>query len=172
MSRPKEKKVSGHEPAIRRAVPGDEEIIANLIFEAFAQFREHYTPAAFEYTAASADKIRERFVEGPMWIAYIDGKPVGTVSGLPEEERFYIRSMAIKPSAQRGGVGQRLLDALEAHARAEGFKKLYLYTTFVLPGAKGLYEKNGFYVLRETAPEEWYGMGGLEMEKDFGNGTG
>jgi hypothetical protein len=35
----------------------------------------------------------------------------------------------------------------------------------VLPGAKRLYEKNGFYVLRETPPEEWYDMGGLEMEK-------
>jgi hypothetical protein len=30
-----------------------------------------------------------------------------------------------------------------------------------------LYEKNGFYVLRETAPEEWFDMGGLEMEKDL-----
>jgi len=40
-----------------------------------------------------------------------------------------------------------------------------LYTTFVLPGAKRLYEKNGFYVVRETEPEEWFGMGGLEMEK-------
>jgi N-acetylglutamate synthase-like GNAT family acetyltransferase len=84
---------------------------------------------------------------------------------LPEEERFYIRSMAIKPSVQRGGIGQRLLDTLEAFARDADYKKLYLYTTFVLPGAKRLYEKNGFYVLRETPPEEWYDMGGLEMEK-------
>ena len=69
------------------------------------------------------------------------------------------------PTVQRGGIGQRLLDTLEAFARDAGFKKLYLYTTFVLPGAKRLYEKNGFYVLRETAPEEWCDMGGLEMEK-------
>ena len=150
---------------IRRAVPGDEETIAALILEAFAPFRDEYTADAFEYTAANADRIRERFDEGPMWIAEIDGQPVGTVSGLPEEERFYIRSMAIKPSAQRGGIGQRLLEVLETFARDAEFEKLYLYTTFVLPGAKRLYEKNGFYVLRETPPEEWYNMGGLEMEK-------
>jgi N-acetylglutamate synthase-like GNAT family acetyltransferase len=150
---------------IRRAEPGDEETIAALILEAFAPFRDKYTADAFEYTAAKADKIRERFDEGPMWIAEIDGQPVGTVSGLPEEERFYIRSMAIKPSAQRGGIGQRLLEVLETFARDAEFEKLYLYTTFVLPGAKRLYEKNGFYVLRETPPEEWYDMGGLEMEK-------
>ena len=152
---------------IRFAKPGDEETIASLIFEAFAPFREHYTPDAFDYTAASADRIRERFAEGPIWLACIDGEPVGTVSGLPEDERFYIRSMAISPAAQRGGIGQRLLDTLEAFALESGYTKLYLYTTHVLPGAKRLYEKNGFYVVRETAPEEWYGMGGLEMEKEL-----
>jgi N-acetylglutamate synthase-like GNAT family acetyltransferase len=100
-----------------------------------------------------------------MWIASDGGEAVGTVSGLPEEERFYIRSMAVKPTVQKRGVGQRLLDGLEAYAREHQFGKLYLYTTFVLPGAKRLYEKNGFYVLRETPPEEWFDMGGLEMEK-------
>ncbi|HVF47021.1 MAG TPA: GNAT family N-acetyltransferase, partial [Pyrinomonadaceae bacterium] len=92
---------------------------------------------------------------------------VGTVSGLPEEERFYIRSMAVKPAAQGKRIGQKLLDALEKHARGSDFRKLYLYTTFVLPGARPLYEKNGFYVVRETPPEEWFGMGGIEMEKEL-----
>ena len=161
------RKAPVHEAAVRRAEPGDEDTIAGLIFEAFAPFRDEYTPDAFDYTAASVDRVRERFAEGPMWLAYIGEEPVGTVSGLPEEERFYIRSMAIKPTAQRGGIGQRLLDTLEAFALDDGYKKLYLYTTFVLPGAKRLYEKNGFYVARETEPEEWFGMGGLEMEKEI-----
>ena len=167
MLRPTAEKASGHDVEIRFAEPGDEAIISSLIFEAFAPFREHYTPEAFDYTTASADRIRERFAEGPIWLAYVGGEPVGTVSGLPEEERFYIRSMAIDPDVQRGGIGQRLLDTLEAFAHDAGYKKLYLYTTHVLPGAKRLYEKNGFYVVRETAPEEWYGMGGIEMEKEI-----
>lgn len=161
------KKASVHEVDIRRAVSGDEETIASLILEAFAPFRDEYTPGAFEYTTPGADVIRERFDEGPMWLAFVDGEPVGTVSGLPDDERFYIRSMAIKPTVQGAGIGQRLLEELEIFAREAGFKKLYLYTTFVLPGAKRLYEKNGFYVLRETAPEEWHDMGGLEMEKEL-----
>lgn len=150
---------------VRLARPGDEETIAALILAAFHPFRDQYTPDAFEYTAATVDRIRERFAEGPMWLASYGGEMVGTVSGLPEGERFYIRSMAIKPSAQRIGIGQKLLDALEKHARGERFEKLYLYTTHVLPGARRLYEKNGFYVSRETAPEEWFDMGGIEMEK-------
>ena len=161
------KKASVHEVRIRLAARGDEETIAALIFEAFAPFRDRYTPGAFEYTTPQADAISLRFDEGPMWLALLDGEPVGTVSGLAEEERFYIRSMAIKPSVQRAGIGQRLLETLETFARGAGYKTLYLYTTFVLPGAKRLYEKNGFYVLRETAPEEWHDMGGLEMEKEL-----
>lgn len=161
MSRPSE----ASQLEIRLAVPGDEAVIAALIFDAFLPFRDQYTPDAFDYTAASADRISERFVEGPMWLAHIDSEAVGTVSGLLEEDRFYIRSMAVKPSAQGKRVGQKLLDVLEEHARGEGFEKLYLYTTFVLPGARPLYEKNGFYVVRETAPEEWFDMGGIEMEK-------
>lgn len=150
---------------IRRAAADDAEAISRLIREAFGPFESQYTADGFEYTTPDADKVRERFEEGPIWAAFHDGSMVGTVSGLPEDERFYIRSMAIKPSAQRLGIGQRLLETLEAFAREAGYSKLYLYTTFVLPGAKRLYEKNGFYVLRETSPEEWCNMGGLEMEK-------
>lgn len=150
---------------IRRAKEEDSEVISSLLFEAFSPFRSEYTEGAFEYTTPAAELIRGRFIEGPIWLAEIDGVPVGTVSGLPEGDRFYIRSMAVKPGIQRSGVGQRLLGTLEDHARELGFKLMFLYTTHVLPGAKRLYEKNGFYVLRETAPEEWFGMGGLEMEK-------
>jgi GNAT superfamily N-acetyltransferase len=161
MSKPKE----ASQLEIKLAAPGDEELIASLILAAFSTFKGEYTPDAFEYTAATADRIRERFAEGPIWLAYYSGEAVGTVSGLPEQDRFYIRSMAVSPDTQGSGVGQKLLEVLEAHARDAGFEKLYLYTTLVLPGAMRLYEKNGFYVLRETAPEEWFGMGGFEMEK-------
>ena len=166
MSMPPAKKASERDVLIvRPADLAEAEAVAALILDAFSPFREAYTPDAFAYTTPPAEVISGRFAEGPILAAFKDGEMVGTVSGLPEPDRFYIRSMAIKPSAQRLGIGQKLLDSLEAFAREAGYKKLYLYTTFVLPGARRLYEKNGFYVLRETTPEEWCNMGGLEMEK-------
>lgn len=152
---------------LRLATAADAQTVSDLIYEAFSPFRSEYTDGAFEYTTPKADAIRPRFEEGPMWIAELNGEAVGTVSGLPDGERFYIRSMAIKPSVQRGGIGQKLLDAIESYAREQGFEKLYLYTTGVLPAARPLYEKNGFYLLRETRPEDWYDMPGLEMEKQL-----
>ena len=117
MSQPEAKKASELDLEISLAVPGDEDIIASLVFEAFSPFREEYTPDAFDYTAVSAERVLGLFAEGPIWIAYLGGEPVGTVSGLPEEERFYIRSMAIRPTVQRGGIGQRLLETLDTHAK-------------------------------------------------------
>ena len=155
------------EVSVRLAVPDEAAVVADLIYEAFVPFRSEYTDGAFEFTTPNADAVRPRFDEGPIWIAELNGEAVGTVSGLPDGERFYIRSMAIKPSAQRGGLGQKLLDELELHAREVGYEKLYLHTLSLLPGATRLYEKNGFYVLRETDPAEWYDMGGLEMEKEL-----
>ena len=166
MSMPPAKKASERDGLIvRRAEPREAKAVAALILEAFSPFRDDYTPDAFAYTTPPVEIVRGRFSEGPILSAFKNGEMVGTVSGLPEPDRFYIRSMAVKPNAQRLGIGQRLLEALEGLAREAGYKKLYLYTTFVLPGARRLYERNGFYVLRETTPEEWCSMGGLEMEK-------
>lgn len=150
---------------IRPACFGDAETVARLLLEAFEPFRDEYTPGGFDETTASLDVVRERLETAKIWIAIDDGEAVGTVTSIPETERIYVRSMAVTPNAQGRGVGQALLDALEADARERGFKKLYLYTTFVLPGAQPLYGKNGFVVVRETAPEEWHDMGGVEMEK-------
>jgi N-acetylglutamate synthase-like GNAT family acetyltransferase len=165
MSKPKARKALEREFEVRLATPKDAAVISELIREAFGPFESQYTKDAFEYTTPPADVISERFAEGPIWVAVENGSIIGTVSGLPEPERFYIRSMAVKPDIQGRGVGQRLLENLEAHARDSGFERLYLYTTFVLPAARQLYEKNGFTVVRETKPEEWFDMAGLEMEK-------
>lgn len=161
MSRPSE----ASQLDVRLAAAGDEGDVARLLLEAFTPFREQYTAGGFTETIGSVDVIRERLATAKIWIAYLGDDAVGTVTAIPEDERIYIRSMAVTPGAQGRGVGQKLLSALERDARERGFRSLYLYTTFVLPGAQPLYEKNGFVVTRETAPEEWHDMGGVEMEK-------
>lgn len=150
---------------IRLARQDETTMVSTLLLEAFEPYRAGYTADAFAYTTPTAGAIASRFVEGPIWLAVDGEEAIGTVSVMPDEGRLYIRSMAVRPSAQGRGVGQRLLDTLEKYGRDAGFRKLYLYTTHVLPAARHLYEKNGFYVVRETPPEEWFGVGGIEMEK-------
>lgn len=150
---------------IRLARPDEAPVISSLLLEAFLPYRDGYTADAFEYTTPTAEIIVSRFAEGPIWLAVDGEETIGTVSVMPDEGRLYIRSMAVRPAAQGRGIGQILLDTLEIYARGAGFEKLYLYTTHLLPAARQMYEKNSFYVVRETPPEEWFGVGGIEMEK-------
>jgi GNAT superfamily N-acetyltransferase len=163
MSKPVEKKASGLE--IRLATPDDSAAIVRVLYEAFSAFREHYTAEAFEVVTPPAGEVAGRFVEGPIWVAELGGEVVGTVSLTTEPEGLYIRSMAVQPGAQGMGVGHKLLDALNDHAAGRETERIFLYTTYFVPGAKELYEKHGFTWVRDTTAEEWYGTPGLEMEK-------
>ncbi|CAN5538754.1 GNAT family N-acetyltransferase [soil metagenome] len=150
---------------IRLAVPGDEDAIADVLFEAFSQFRSDYTPVAFSVVTPPAEDIAERFEEGAMWVAEIGGKILGTVSVLPEPEWLYIRSVAVLPAAQGKGIARLMMNAVEKYASENGFDRLFLYTTYFSTGAIELYEKLGFKRGRDTTAEEWYGTPGLAMDK-------
>lgn len=153
---------------IRVAAESDAAAIAGILREAFGPFEELYTTGAYAATVLSERKVRARFREkGRIWVAEDNGRTVGTVSVVEEEgRRLYIRSMAVAPSAQRGGIGRGLLREIEEFAREEGFEKLFLYTTPFLHGAIRLYEKNGFGRGAEEVGG-FYGTPLLAMEKDL-----
>lgn len=152
--------------AVRLASAADSVEISRVLLEAFSPHREHYTDDAFAAVTPSAEKIELRFAEGPIWIAEIDGKAVGTVSLTTEPDGLYIRSMAVTPSAQGRGIGHLLLDAIDEHI-GEDAGRVFLYTTYFVAGAKELYEKHGFKWVRDTLAEEWYGTRGLEMDRNL-----
>lgn len=150
---------------VRLASAADAETIARILNDAFAEFTGEYTPEALQYVTPTVDEVRERFAEGPIWVALMAGEIVGTVSAVPEPDWLYIRSMAVLPTAQGHGVGGRLLEAIEDYAREIGEKTLFLYTTHFSSDAIRLYEKHGFMRGRETTAEEWCGTPGFEMWK-------
>ncbi len=150
---------------VRLAKPEDSAAIAEVLGEAFGTYRQHYTPEAFEIVTPSAVEITRRLDDGPLWVATIGDRVVGTVSVTVEEGDLYVRSMAVVPEAQGRGVGHKLLDAIDEYAAGTEFDRIFLYTTYFSAGAKELYEKHGYAWVRDTTAEEWYGVPGLEMEK-------
>ena len=171
MSKPEAGKASAREVEIRVARPGDEAEISKVLFEAFSAFRENYTPEAFEIVTPVPELISERFAEGEIWVAAVDGEIIGSVSVLPEPEWLYIRSLAVRPSAQGLGIGHKLMHVVEEYALTKGFDRLFLYTTYFSTGAIELYEKHGFKRGRDTTAEEWYGTPGLAMDKILDGNT-
>ena len=136
-----------------------------MLRHAFTVHREHYTEEAFAVVTPGTDVILGRFEEGPMWVAEMDGRVVGTVSLTTEPEGLYVRSMAVSPEAQGKGVGHKLLDATDDYAESTEFERIFLYTTYFVAGAKEMYAKHGYKWVRDTAADEWYGTPGLEMDK-------
>ena len=87
---------------------------------------------------------------GVFVIARSDGRPVGCGALKVERERVgQLKRMWVSPEVRGLGLGRRLLEALEAHAREFGLRTLRLETNRALDEAQALYRRCGY---REVAP--------------------
>ena len=129
---------------IKRATLENVELIAAVLHESFAEFESLYTPAAFAATTPTARQIRDRWNEGPVWVAIQKGTIIGTIGAVPKDLGLYIRSMAVHPSARGHGIAGQLLKEVEAFAIHHHHQRLCLSTTPFLEGAIHLYERFGF----------------------------
>lgn len=82
---------------------------------------------------------------GVIFIADHEGEAVGCCSLMVMGDGgFEVGKMAVAADAQGLGLGRKLLDACEAHARAAGAPRLYLETNSAQTHAIALYDGFGF----------------------------
>ena len=128
----------------RNAVIDDAPAIASLLRQAFIEYKPLYSPAGFAATTPSSDQIRERWSEGPVWVALQNEDIVGTVAAVPKSSGLYVRSMAVLPVARGQGIATQLLKEIENFAINHHHIRLFLSTTPFLKEAIRLYERFGF----------------------------
>ena len=150
--------------SIRMAQAHDAPAVASVLLQSFVEYRAFYTPAAFAATTPTADTIRRRLDEGPVWVAYYEGVAVGTVSAVPKGPACYIRSMAALPAARGYGIGCLLIRHIEDFAAAQGLAYLLLSTTPFLIRAIRLYERVGFQ-RSDEGPHDLFGTALFTMVK-------
>jgi N-acetylglutamate synthase-like GNAT family acetyltransferase len=83
---------------------------------------------------------------GDFWVARAGERVVGTIGLLDQGGEVALRKMFVD-RGHRGrahAIGQRLLDALLAHARAQHIPHVLLGTRPEMHAAHRFYEKNGF----------------------------
>ena len=86
----------------------------------------------------------------------------GQGSGCPAGE-LRIAALAVDAAARGQGVGSRLLEAIFAKARADGLAAVRLEVVDTNTGARELYERLGFKVVkteRYPLPRNWLGFSG------------
>jgi ribosomal protein S18 acetylase RimI-like enzyme len=152
---------------IRVAKAADVDSIAAVLYESFAEYESLYTGEAFAATTPTSAQLNKRLCMGPIWVALLNGKIVGTVSAAPENDALYIRSMAILPEARGNRIGERLLKEIEDYAVFHNCQRLYLTTTPFLERAIRLYEKFGFIC---RGSDDLFGTPLLRMEKSLAGG--
>ena len=149
---------------VRRARRSEAACAALLLRTAFAEIALLYTPEALAATLADVDVLRNRMQTGAVWLAFLEGEPVGTLSAIPRPEGLHLRSMAVHPSARGHGVGKALLAVAERYGRERGIQRVFLRTTAFLSSAIALYSRAGF-TLRQEGERDFHGVPLFEMEK-------
>jgi len=151
---------------VRRATKTESEEIARVLRAAFADVERLYIPAAFDATTPGVEAIRERFAEGPSWVALDGGHIVGTVGAVQRKAGLYVRSMAVLPEARGRGVARALMAELERFARGTRAPRMYLSTTPFLYSAIRLYESIGFRRTNDP-PHDLFGTPLFTMAKEL-----
>ena len=149
---------------IRLTTVPEASIVSKLLHDSFVEYESLYTPQGFAATTPDAKQVFLRMQEGPLWIAFCAGEPVGTVAAVVENGSLYIRGMAVLPTARKSKIGTRLLEEIEAHAAEQGCKRIFLSTTPFLEAAIRLYEKFGFRRV-QGSEHDLFGTPLFTMEK-------
>jgi GNAT superfamily N-acetyltransferase len=151
---------------IRRALVEDIDAIAFVLRQAFLAYEPLYPPAAFAVTTPPSDQIRERWDEGPVWVAVQNDTIVGTLAALSKQSGLYIRSMGVLPASRGQGIGRKLLEASENFAMDLHHARLFLSTTPYLKDAIRLYEHFGFQINNE-GPHDLFDLPLFTMAKQL-----
>jgi DNA-binding MarR family transcriptional regulator/GNAT superfamily N-acetyltransferase len=129
-----------------REVDPDHEEARACIRAYFAELRERSNGRFDPGTSIPADRRELIAPRGAFVVAYLDGRPVGCGgvkhprAGVPAE----VKRMWVEGSARGLGLGRRLLEELEARARAAGASTTRLETNDVLVEALGMYRSAGY----------------------------
>jgi GNAT superfamily N-acetyltransferase len=108
-----------------------------------AELREAYSEPGANHFHVDPAEVRDG--RGAFLVVSREGTPVGCGAvRLIDDETGELKRMYLAPSVRGTGLGRRLVEALEAEARALGARRLVLETGVRQLAALALYRATGF----------------------------
>lgn len=135
------------EPVIRRATANDAAQIRDLTRAAYAKWVPLIGREPLPMTADYARAVEEHVID----LLERDGKLVALIEVIPATDHWMIENLAVDPTTQGKGHGDRLLVHVETRARENGIGELRLYTNEKFAANIAYYAKRGY---REYKREE------------------
>jgi GNAT superfamily N-acetyltransferase len=127
---------------IQRADLMDERSLA-LITSLNAELQAMYPEPGANHFKLDAGEVAQG--RGAFLVVYREGTPVGCGAlRMLDPETGELKRMYVDPNQRGQGLGRRLVEALEAEARALGVQRLVLETGTRQLAALALYEATGF----------------------------
>ena len=154
----KEKNPLQQQIAIRKAFPGDADIVSSITDAAYAK----YVPLMGRKPQPMTIDYQRMLAEHHGWILWIDERPAGVLVLMHEPDAMLIYSVAIAPEYQKRGLGRRLLAWAEAEAQQGGYAHIRLYTNALMQANIALYTRLGYV---ETRREPFHELTIVHMRK-------
>jgi ribosomal protein S18 acetylase RimI-like enzyme len=139
--RPSDPEMRTNAANIRRAVPGDAEMVQRISADAYIPA---YVAVLGTIPKPATEDYAPRIERGQVWILEIEGEPTGIAVLEENTDHLLIYSIAVRPEAQRKGYGRVLLDFAEKHAIELGLRDVRLYTNEQMERNLRLYRQHGF----------------------------
>lgn len=120
----------------------------NLEFEALVAriVADHFDPARADAAPGAAGETTDTNA----WIATVDGARAGCVFCCRHDaSTAQLRILLVEPWARGLGLGRRLVDTCVDFARANGDRRIVLWTNDILVAARRIYQDVGFTLVDE-----------------------
>ena len=139
------------------------EIVA-LIHRAFEQYRGKLEPESGALTE-SVESLRKRLEKNRLFLAEDDGRISGAVFATQKGDAVYLDRLAVDPEVRCRGIARRLIEAVEAHARATGAARIPLGVRLALQHNIDYFRRWGFVETGRQAHDGFDAPTSMDMEK-------
>jgi len=138
--------------------------IVGLIHRAFEQYRGKLEPESGALKE-SVESLRNRLEKNRLFLAEDDGRISGAVFATQKGDAVYLDRLAVDPEVRCRGIARRLIEAVEAHARALGAARITLGVRLVLQHNIDYFQRWGFVEIARQTHAGFDTPTSMDMEK-------